>query len=94
MPSPTPQRDVGESADQYADRIVLWARTEIDRLAMELQGLGDIQVALEAPRAPYDGMVRWFDAANGWSPDSGAAPYVFIEGEWWKISVAGPYAHN
>jgi hypothetical protein len=94
VPGPIPDFAPGETAEQYMSKLLPYLRDEFENVRQQFQQLPIIPYELEAPRAPFDGMARAFGDNSNWVPaNQGWGVYLYMAGEWWKISLTGPYQH-
>ena len=93
-PAPVPDFAPGETVEQYMPKLLPYLRDEFENIRQQFQQLPVVPYEIEAPRAPFDGMFRLFGDSSDWTPGSqGFGGYVYLSGDWWKISLTGPYPH-
>lgn len=101
-PGIIPSFEPGESAEDYLVRFLPFLMEELSRVRDQFTQLPILPITLKAPRAPFDGMVRYFPL-DGWRPkttDGGttsaaSGAYIYLRGNWYRFDlIATPYYHS
>jgi hypothetical protein len=101
-PGVIPSLDPDESAEKYLVRFLPFLMEELSKIRDQFTQLPIIPVTLDPPRAPFDGMVRYFPS-EGWLPktaDGGTVngptgPYIYLRGNWYRLDmVSTTYYHS
>lgn len=95
-PGNIPNWSPEESIETYMERFLPWLQSEFASLQLHLQQKAIIERSYEAPRAPFDGMIRLFPTA-GWRPSNAAGGYFIYDESsngWWRLTITGPFTHQ
>lgn len=77
-------------------KLLPWLRDEFEALHRHLQQGPVIERMTEAPRAPFDGMIRLFPS-GGWTPggaESGWFVFSAADNAWFRFAYTGGFTHN
>jgi hypothetical protein len=86
-PSPIPLRGDDEGAEEFLDRLTVWIERELEAVQDAMARLPILPYTIDAPKAPFNGMLRYFGGQSNWKPGPTSGPYWYNNGFWYKIDM-------